>query len=261
MEEALELARAKDTKENGRCRETPPTSRSLQEEPLFFREVTSLVDVCLDLLKDNNFRKDWAMPNSPLETLLGDCYILMQVSSPTIIVERAGPYAWMHRSFRVREEFAPRIRYISNWSFCINRAPLQRAILPDPNPGVRDAAISCIEEMYSQAGPQFRDELQRHHLPTMMLKDINARLEKIEPKNRLTDGIPRNYLAGEVMLILRRNLSSQLKCTQKRSWQESLRRLPLPLCQRRLNDPDSAMQRIEALVIEVQLIFLVSLDF
>lgn len=28
-----------------------------------------------------------------------------QVSSPTIIVERAGSYAWTHKSWRVREEF------------------------------------------------------------------------------------------------------------------------------------------------------------
>ncbi|MCD7470841.1 hypothetical protein HAX54_011004 [Datura stramonium] len=237
MEEALELARAKDTKERMAGVERLHQLLEASRKSLSSSEVTSLVDVCLDLLKDNNFR----VCQGALQSLdsaavlsgehfklhfnalvpavverLGDAkqpvrdaarrllLTLMQVSSPTIIVERAGSYAWMHRSFRVREEFARTVTSAIGL-FASTELPLQRAILPpilqmlsDPNPGVRDAAISCIEEMYSQAGPQFRDELQRHHLPTMMLKDINARLEKIEPKNRLTDGIPRNYLAGEV---------------------------------------------------------------
>ncbi|RVX19194.1 CLIP-associated protein [Vitis vinifera] len=54
------------------------------------------------------------------------------------------------------------------------------------------------EEMYTQAGPQFRDELQRHHLPTSMLRDINIRLERIEPKIRSSDGLVGNYGAVEV---------------------------------------------------------------
>ncbi|TQD72271.1 hypothetical protein C1H46_042175 [Malus baccata] len=117
------------------------------------------------------------------------------VSSPTIIVERAGSYAWAHKSWRVREEFARTVTSAIGL-FASTELPLQRTILPpilqmlsDPNPGVRDTAIACIEEMYTQAGPQFRDELQRHHLPMSMLKDINARLERIEPKIRSSDGL------------------------------------------------------------------------
>nr|XP_016461590.1 PREDICTED: CLIP-associated protein-like [Nicotiana tabacum] len=237
MEEALELARAKDTKERMAGVERLHQLLEASRKSLSSSEVTSLVDVCLDLLKDNNFR----VSQGALQSLdsaavlsgehlklhfnalvpavverLGDSkqpvrdaarrllLTLMQVSSPTIIVERAGSYAWMHKSFRVREEFARTVTSAIGL-FSATELPLQRAILPpilqmlsDPNPGVRDAAISCIEEMYSQAGPQFRDELQRHHLPTMMLKDINARLEKIEPKIRLADGIPKNYSAAEV---------------------------------------------------------------
>ncbi|CAN4113719.1 unnamed protein product [Withania somnifera] len=128
----------------------------------------------------------------------------LMVSSPTIIVERAGSYAWMHKSYRVREEFA-RLVTSAIGLFASTELPLQRAILPpilqmlnDPNHGVREAALSCIEVMYSEVGPQFRDELQRHHLPSMLLKDINARLEKIEPKSCSTDGISNNYSAGEV---------------------------------------------------------------
>ncbi|OAY34735.2 CLIP-associated protein isoform X2 [Manihot esculenta] len=71
-------------------------------------------------------------------------------------------------------------------------------MLSDPNPGVREAAILCIEEMYTQAGPQFRDELHRHHLPMSMMKDINARLEKIEPQIRPSDGPTGNFATGEM---------------------------------------------------------------
>ncbi|GAB4841292.1 hypothetical protein Ancab_022024 [Ancistrocladus abbreviatus] len=119
----------------------------------------------------------------------------MEVSSPTIIVERAGSYAWEHKSWRVREEFARTVTSAIHL-FASTELPLQRAILPpilhmlnDPNHGVREAAIACIEEMYTQIGPQFRDELQRHQLPSYMVKDINARIERIEPKVQSSDGV------------------------------------------------------------------------
>jgi CLIP-associating protein 1/2 len=57
----------------------------------------------------------------------------------------------------------------------------------DSNQSVRDAAISCIEEMYKHMGSQFHEELQRHNLPSYMLKEINYRLDKIEPKVRSSD--------------------------------------------------------------------------
>ena len=55
--------------------------------------------------------------------------ILLQVSSPTIIVERAGSYAWMHRSWRIREEFARTVTSAIGL-FASTELPLQRAILP-----------------------------------------------------------------------------------------------------------------------------------
>ncbi|KAL7084377.1 hypothetical protein ACP275_14G220300 [Erythranthe tilingii] len=240
MEEALELARAKDTKERmagvERLHQLLEASRKTMSPP----EVTSLVDVCLDLLKDNNFR----VAQGALQALasaavlsgehfklhfnalvpavverLGDgkqpvrdaarrlLLTLMEVSSPTIIVERAGSYAWMHKSWRVREEFARTVTS-SIGLFASTELPLQRAILPpilqmlnDPNHGVREAATSCIEEMYTQAGPQFLEELHRNHLPTAMLKDINARLEKIEPKVHSSDAIASNYSSNETKPI------------------------------------------------------------
>ncbi|XP_071721566.1 CLIP-associated protein-like [Rutidosis leptorrhynchoides] len=223
MEEALEMARAKDTKERMAGVERLHELLEASRKSLSSSEVTSLVDTCLDLLKDNNFR----VSQGGLQALdsaavlsgehlklhfnslvpatverLGDAkqpvrdaarrllLTLMQVSSPTLIVERAGSNAWTHKSWRVREEFARTVTSAIGL-FASTELPLQRAILPsilnmlhDPNPGVREAAISCIEEMYAQIGPQFREELHRHQLPSSMVKDINARLERIEPKQR-----------------------------------------------------------------------------
>ncbi|KAL5562043.1 hypothetical protein UlMin_031790 [Ulmus minor] len=237
MEEALELARAKDTKERMAGVERLHQLLEASRKSLSSSEVTALVDCCMDLLKDNNFR----VSQGALQALasaavlsgehlklhfnalvpavverLGDAkqpvrdaarrllLTLMEVSSPTIIVERAGSYAWTHKSWRVREEFARTVTSAIGL-FAATELPLQRAILPpilqmlnDPNPGVREAAILCIEEMYAQAGSQFRDELHRHHLPNSMVKDINARLERIEPKVRSSDGLTSHFSTGEI---------------------------------------------------------------
>ncbi|KAF8388330.1 hypothetical protein HHK36_026996 [Tetracentron sinense] len=237
MEEALEMARAKDTKERMAGVERLHQLLEASRKILLSAEVTSLVDCCLDLLKDNNFRVSQgglqcltsaavlsgehlklhfnALVPAVVERL-GDgkqpvrdaarrlLLTLMEVSSPTIIVERAGSYAWVHKSWRVREEFARTVTSAIGL-FASTELPLQRAILPhilqmlnDSNHGVREAAILCIEEMYTQAGPQFHEELQRHHLPTSMVKDINARLEKIEPKICSSDGLASNLAPGEM---------------------------------------------------------------
>ncbi|CAN7025925.1 unnamed protein product [Brassica oleracea var. botrytis] len=226
MEEALEMARAKDTKERMAAVERLHQLLEASRKSLSPSEVTSLVDSCLDLLKDSNFR----VSQGALQALasaavlagehlklhlnalvpavverLGDSKqpvrdaarrlltTLMEVSSPTIIVERAGSYGWMHKSWRVREEFARTVTSAIGL-FASTELPLQRVILApilqmlnDPNQAVREAAILCIEEMYMQGGSQFREELQRHHLPSYMVKDINARLERIEPQQRSTD--------------------------------------------------------------------------
>ncbi|TYI70610.1 hypothetical protein E1A91_D08G233500v1 [Gossypium mustelinum] len=237
MEEALELARAKDTKVRMAAVERLYQLLEGTRKNLTSSEVTSIVDCCLDLLKDNNFR----VSQGALQALasaavlsgdhlklhfnalvpavverLGDgkqpvrdaarhlLVTLMEVSSPTIIVERAGSYAWRHKSWRVREEFARTVTSAISL-FASTELPLQRAILlpilqmlSDPNLGVREAAILCIEEMYRQAGTQFRDELHRHQLPASMVRDINARLEKIEPQVRSSDGILGGFGSGEM---------------------------------------------------------------
>ncbi|KAI4319340.1 hypothetical protein MLD38_032947 [Melastoma candidum] len=237
MEEALELARAKDTKERMAGVERLHHLLESSRKSLTAAETTALVDCCMDLFKDNNFR----VSQGALQALasaavlsgehlklhlnavvpavverLGDgkqpvrdaarrlLLTLMEVSSPTIIVERAGSYARAHRSWRVREEFARTVTSAISL-FASTELPLQRAILPpvlqmlnDSNPGVREAAILCIEEMYSQVGHQFREELHRHSLPSSTMKDINARLEKIVPQSQSTDGLASNFTLGEI---------------------------------------------------------------
>ncbi|XP_021907185.1 CLIP-associated protein [Carica papaya] len=240
MEEALEQARAKDTKERMAAVERLHELLEASRKSLSPAEVTSLVDCCMDLLKDNNFRVSagglQALASAAVlsgEHLklhfnalfpavverLGDAkqpvrdaarrllLTLMEVSSPTIVVERAGSYAWMHKSWRVREEFARTVTSAIGL-FASTELPLQRAILPpilqmlsDSNQAVREAATLCIEEMYAQGGSQFRDELQRHHLPAYMVKEINARLEKIEPQVRSSDGLAGNFAIGEIKSV------------------------------------------------------------
>ncbi|THU56226.1 hypothetical protein C4D60_Mb11t15060 [Musa balbisiana] len=233
MEEALEMARAKDTKERMAGVERLHQVLEATTKSLSTAEVTALVDACMDLLKDSNFR----VSQGALQALsaaavlsgehlklhfnglvpavverLGDgkqpvrdaarqlLITLMEVgvSSPTIIVERAGSYAWTHRSWRVREEFARTVTTAIGL-FASTELPLQRVLqlLTDSNQSVREAATLCIEEMYAQGGPQFREELHRHHLPSSMLKEINARLEKIEPKVQPSDGVGISYVSAE----------------------------------------------------------------
>ncbi|CAD6263130.1 unnamed protein product [Miscanthus lutarioriparius] len=227
MEAALEAARAKDTKERlAGVERLHEALDAAARRGLAAAEVTALVDTCMDLTRDANFR----VAQGGLQALsaaavvagehfkihlnalvpaaverLGDgkqpvrdaarqlLITLMEVSSPTIIVERAGSYAWTHKSWRVREEFVRTVATAVGL-FASTEISLQRVLLSpvlqlmnDSNRSVRDAAISCIEEMYKHMGSQFHEELQRHNLPSYMLKEINSRLDKIEPKVRSSD--------------------------------------------------------------------------
>ncbi|CAN6460516.1 unnamed protein product [Victoria cruziana] len=226
MEEPLEMVQSKDTKERMAGVERLHGYLENCRRSLSSGEITSLVDCCLDLLKDSNFRVSQGALQSLASAAilagehlklhfnalvpavverLGDAkqpvrdaarrllLTLMEVSSPTIIVERAGSYAWTHKSWRIREEF---VRTVSSavGLFASTELTLQRVVLPqvlqllnDSNNSVREAATLCIEQMYTHVGPQFCDELQRHHLPPSMVKEIGARLEKIEPKVRPAD--------------------------------------------------------------------------
>ncbi|KAL6903536.1 hypothetical protein ACP4OV_004349 [Aristida adscensionis] len=237
MEAALEAARAKDTKERlAGVERLHEALDAAARRGLTAAEVTALVDTCMDLTRDANFR----VAQGGLQALsaaavvagehfkihlnalvpaaverLGDgkqpvreaarqlLITLMEVSSPTIIVERAGNYAWTHKSWRVREEF---VRTVANavGLFASTEISLQRVLLSpvlqlmnDSNQSVREAAISCIEEMYAHMGSQFYEELQRHNLPSYMLKEINSRLDRIEPKVPSSDVPVMKYKVAE----------------------------------------------------------------
>jgi len=237
MEEAIEMVQAKDTKERMAGVERLQQLLEHSTKSLSATEVSNLVDASMALLKDNNFRvSQGALQalafaaslsgehlklhfNALLPAIverLGDgkqpvrdaarrlLLALMEVSSPTIIVERAGSYAWTHKSWRVREEFARTVASAISL-FAATELPFQRLVLPsvlhlleDSNSNAREAAILCFEEMYLQGGAQFREELQRHNLRPSQLKEINARLEKIEPKMRAFEGMTGHFPPSEI---------------------------------------------------------------
>ncbi|XP_038971250.1 CLIP-associated protein isoform X1 [Phoenix dactylifera] len=236
MEEALDLARAKDAKERMAGVERLHQFLEASRKSLSPAEVASLVDCCMDLLKEGNFRVSQGALQalSSAAVLSGEHFKLhlnalvpaiverlgdgkqpvrdaarqllitvMEVSSPTIIVERAGSYAWTHKTWRVREEFARTVTSAVGL-FGSTELPLQRVLLPpilqlfnDSNFSVREAATLCIEEMYTQFGPQIHDELQHQNLPLSMMKEISARLEKLEPKAHHSDGHGSNFIPTE----------------------------------------------------------------
>ncbi|KAM7252853.1 hypothetical protein ACFE04_025471 [Oxalis oulophora] len=236
MEQALELLRSKDSKERMAGIERLVSLLESSRKPLS-SDVDSLVKICLDLLKDSNVKVSQGVLQSlasvavlsgeqlklhlngilPLAVdKLGDNKLpvrdasrhllltLMEVASPTIIVERAGSYAWTHRNWRVREEFAKSVTSAIA-VFGSTEPTLQRAILPpilqmlnDSNPSVREAAMLCIEEMYTHFGPQFCEEFQRQELPAFMVKDINNRLEKIDSQGGNSNGLVSHTAIGEM---------------------------------------------------------------
>eukprot|EP01018_Ginkgo_biloba_P033459 Gb_39335 [translate_table: standard] len=119
-------------------------------------------------------------------------------------MERAGSYAWMHKNWRVREEFARVVASAIN-IFVATELSFQRSLLPsvlqlleDSNSNAREAAMVCLEELYRQGGPQFRDELQQHPLRPAQLKEINVRFERIQPKMHSSDGTQDLFAVAEV---------------------------------------------------------------
>lgn len=220
MDKLLDLARSKDPKDRVAGVERLHSLLESSVNPLSAAEVTSLVTASVDLLNDvSNSRVslgafqclastavlspdylklhfDSLLPavvgrlgdeKQPLrDAARGLLLTLMEVSSPTIVVERAGSVAWMDASMRVREEF---VRIVTSAITVYAEFTLMRVILPHilqmlngSTPCIKEAAMLCVEEMYMQFGSQFRDELQNRHLPLSLVGDINIRLEKIEPK-------------------------------------------------------------------------------
>ncbi|URD77432.1 HEAT repeat family protein [Musa troglodytarum] len=184
MEEALEMARAKDTKERMAGVERLHQVLEGTTRSLSVSEVTTLVDACMDLLKDTNFRVSQGALQalSAAAVLSGEHLKLHFNGIVPAVVERLGDGKQPVRD--AARQFLVTLMEV-----------LQ--LLTDSNQSVRDAATSCIEEMYTQVGPQFREELHRHHLPSSMMKEINVRLEKIEPKIQPSDGVGSPHVSAE----------------------------------------------------------------
>lgn len=78
-----------------------------------------------------------------------------QVSSPTIIVERAGSYAWSHKSWRVREEFARTVAAAVGL-FASTELPLQRVLLPPVSVSLSyETFFKIISLLIRVSGPCF----------------------------------------------------------------------------------------------------------
>ncbi|CAM6027395.1 unnamed protein product [Sphagnum balticum] len=241
MEEAIAQLQAKDTKERMAGVERLQVLLEQSRKSLSPTEVGNLVDASVSLLKDHNFRvcegalqalaSAAALAGEHLKVhfnallpliveRLGDgkqpvrdagrrlLLALMEISSPTLIVERAGNFAWCHKNWRVREEFARTVASATHL-FAATELPFQRVLLPsvlqlfdDSNNMVREAAMLCLEEMYRQGGQQFMDELHHQQLRTGQLKDITSRLEKVESKRHsfdtLTDQLSFSICATKV---------------------------------------------------------------
>ncbi|XWS13531.1 hypothetical protein CRYUN_Cryun36dG0044700 [Craigia yunnanensis] len=227
MEKSLELARSKDPKHRATGAELLHSLLQSSTKPLSSSDVESLVSTCLDLLNNPSNLKaslgalqclasaavlsadhlklhfDWVLPavvdclgddKQPLrDAARGLLLTFMEVSSPTIIVDKVGPVTWVHNSLRVREEF---VRIVTSAITVFASAEFMKAILPpilqmlnDSTQSIREAATLCIEEMYMQFGPQFLAELQRNNLPSSVLGDTNIRLQQIEPKVCSSNGL------------------------------------------------------------------------
>jgi CLIP-associating protein 1/2 len=162
MEEAIEMVQAKDTKERMAGVERLQHLLEHSTKILSATEVINLVDASMALLKDNNFRvSQGALQALAFAALLSGEHLklhfnallpaiverlgdgkqpvrdaarrlllaLMAVASPTIIVERAGSYAWTHKSWRVREEFARTVASAISL-FAATELPFPRLVLP-----------------------------------------------------------------------------------------------------------------------------------
>ncbi|XVE81470.1 hypothetical protein DITRI_Ditri15bG0066700 [Diplodiscus trichospermus] len=227
MEKALELARSKDPKERATGAELLHSLLQSSAKPLSSSDVAFLVSTCLDLLKDTSNLKaslgalqclasaavlsadhlklhfDGVLPavveclgddKQPLrDGARGLLLTFMEVSSPTIIVDKVGPVTWVHNSLRVREEF---FRIVTSAITVFASTEFMKAIIPpilqmlnDSIQSIREAAVLCIEEMYIQFGPQFLAELQLNNLPSSVLGDINIKLKQIEPKVCSSNGL------------------------------------------------------------------------
>ncbi|KAJ7546013.1 hypothetical protein O6H91_08G020200 [Diphasiastrum complanatum] len=236
MEETLQQLQVKDTKERMAGVERLQVLLEQSRKVLSASDVANIVEATKGLLNDSNFRvcqgalqalesaaalagEHLKMHFTTLIPAVVECLgdskqpvrdagrrlllALMEISSPSIVVERAGSYAWMHKNWRVREEFA-RTAASSVSLFAATEIPLQRLLLPsilqlleDSNSNVRDAAVLCLQEMYRRGESQLRDELERHSPQPEYLEVILAKLAKGESKIMPLDVVSRQHSLQE----------------------------------------------------------------
>ncbi|OEL27546.1 CLIP-associated protein [Dichanthelium oligosanthes] len=155
MEAALEAARAKDTKERlAGVERLHEALDAAARRGLSAAEVASLVDTCMDLARDGNFRvaQGGLQALSAAAVLAGDHFKIHLNALVPSAVERLGD----------------------------SKQPVREA--------ARQLLVTLMEEMYKNMGSQFHEELRRHNLPAYMLKEINSRLDKIEPNAPSSNG-------------------------------------------------------------------------
>lgn len=137
----MEAARAKDTKERlagvERLHEVLDVAA---RRGLTAAEVTALVDHCMDLTRDANFRiaQGGLQALSVVAVVAGDHFKIHLNSLVPAAVERLGD----------------------------SKQPVRNA--------ARQLLITLMEEMYKHMGSQFHEALQRHNLPSYMLKKIQG---------------------------------------------------------------------------------------
>ncbi|GMI64496.1 CLIP-associated protein, CLIP-ASSOCIATED PROTEIN [Hibiscus trionum] len=294
MDKLLELARSKDPKDRATGAELLLSILQSSTGPLSSSDVESVVSTCLDLLNDPSnlnaslgafqclasaavlspdhlkLHFDGVLPavveclgddKQPLrDAARGLLLTFMEVSSPTIIVDKVWPIAWVHNRLRVREEF---MRIVTSAITAFTSTEFMKAIPPSmlqmlngSTQSIREGATLCIEELYKQFGPEFLAELQQNDLPSSVLGDINIRLQQIEPKVNQAESNPKKkdsfkeipVSGGEIdftdKLVVPVTLNSE---------KELIREMEKIACMLAAENDWSvriaAMQRVEALVI------------
>ncbi|XP_048337426.2 uncharacterized protein LOC107426488 isoform X4 [Ziziphus jujuba] len=173
-------------------------------------EVAALVDCCKDLLKDNDLKR---LSESGRQAVASAAVLYCKHLQLNFFNALVPAYAeFLGNAKRdVRDaargllltlmELHERVAGLAiartvTSTLCFltyTKQPLQWAILPpilkmlnDSNPGITEAAILCIEELYRQKVPQFLDEL-RCYLPSSVVEEVNARIEKSGAESSSTE--------------------------------------------------------------------------
>eukprot|EP00898_Chlorokybus_atmophyticus_P009129 jgi/Chlat1/9217/Chrsp98S08480 len=180
----------------------------------------ALLEALLPLLKDNNFRVcegallviKSLLPRTgeatvrsqltkllpPVVERLGDgkqpvrdagrrlLLLLMQVVGALDVFERVEALGFEHKNWRIREELTRTIAAAAAL-FSPRELPHQRIVpwmvklLDDSNSAVREAAVACLEEMYTVSGVQLYNALKQCTIRPAQMKEITTRFNQLRP--------------------------------------------------------------------------------